>query len=216
MRSKLALLLLASAVGACTHATADQPDRGLEAVNVPVVQRADYVFDAAAPGGYLAPAEAARLDGWFSGLGLGYGDTVYVSGYSAGARDQIAQVAGNYGLLITDGAPAMPGSSGPDAVRIVVSRNRAIVPNCPNWSVPSQPNPDNRTLSNFGCAVNANLAAMVANPQDLIHGRAGEAASDGAAGAKAITMYRNWPLTGIQEGQQRRPLKQAETRKEDK
>ena len=28
-------------------------------------------------------------------------------------------------------------------------------------------------MSNFGCAVNGNLAAMVANPSDLVHGREG-------------------------------------------
>ena len=57
---------------------------------------------------------------------------------------------------------------------MVVSRTRAEVPDCPNWSVPSQPNYNNRTMSNFGCAVNSNLAAMVANPEDLIHGREGD------------------------------------------
>ena len=60
-------------------------------------------------------------------------------------------------------------------VRVVVSRTRATVPNCPNWSVPSQPNYNNRSMSNFGCAVNSNLAAMVANPEDLVHGDFGHA-----------------------------------------
>ena len=36
------------------------------------------------------------------------------------------------------------------------------------------------------------------------------------AAAKAINMYRNWPLTGITDGQQKRPLKSSETRKDDK
>ena len=56
------------------------PERGVASVNVPVVTSADYVFDAAAPGGALAPGEGDRLNGWFQGLGLGYGDTVYVDG----------------------------------------------------------------------------------------------------------------------------------------
>ena len=79
MRSKLILIALSSAL-APGCATADQPDRGLASVNVPVVTTADYVFDAAAPGGALAQGEADRLSGWFQGLGLGYGDTVYVDG----------------------------------------------------------------------------------------------------------------------------------------
>ena len=54
MASKFAILLLASALAGCGHAPYDQPDAALEAVNVPVVTRSDYVFDAAAPDGSLA------------------------------------------------------------------------------------------------------------------------------------------------------------------
>jgi pilus assembly protein CpaD len=81
-------------------------------------------------------------------------------------------------------------------VRVVVSRRRAEVPNCPNWSVPSEPNYDNRNMSNFGCGVNANLAAMVADPVDLIHGRSGDGVGDAATASRAIQMYRTAPPTG--------------------
>jgi pilus assembly protein CpaD len=84
----------------------------------------------------------------------------------------------------------------PGAVRVVVSRRRAMVPHCPNWSVMSQPNYENRTMSNFGCGVNANLAAQVANPEDLIHGREGTGVSDVNTAAKAIDVYRKTPPTG--------------------
>ena len=84
----------------------------------------------------------------------------------------------------------------PGAVRVVVSRRRAEVPYCPNWSLPSQPNYDNRTFSNFGCGVNSNLAAMVANPEDLIHGREGSGVGDTSTGAKAIILYRSAPPSG--------------------
>jgi len=212
MRSKLAIVLFASALGACQHTPNDLPDRGMSAVNVPTVERADYVFDAAAPGGSLAPGEMQRLDAWFRGLNLGYGDIVYVDGgYADGARAEVAAVAGNYGILVSPGAPVTAGAVAPGNVRVVVSRTRAVVHNCPNWSVPSQPNYNNRSMSNFGCGVSSNLAAMVANPEDLVHGRAGVAASDGVAGAKAVQMYRDWPLTAIIEGQIKRPLKPEST-----
>ena len=197
MRSKLAIVLLASAVAACGHTPVDQPSRGLAAVNVPVVSRADYVFDAAAPDGSLAPSEAARLDGWFRGLELGYGDAIYVDGpYSEVARADVARIAGQYGLLVSRGAPVTQGVVQPGIVRIVVSRTRAGVPNCPNWSEPAQPNFQNRTMSNFGCAVNANLAAMVADPNDLVYGREGSGVGDAATGAKAIDLYRTARPTG--------------------
>jgi pilus assembly protein CpaD len=96
-------------------------------------------------------------------------------------------------------------------VRVVVSRTRAEVPNCPNWSVPSQPNFENRSMSNYGCSVNSDLAMQVANPEDLFHGRQGPATVDAIAGAKAIQMYREWPLTGVKEGQGKRPLNTVES-----
>ena len=174
------------------------------------------MFEASAPDGSLAPYEAARLNAWFAGLDLGYGDTIYVDGpYAPGARSDVAQVVGNYGLMVAEGAPVTTGAVGPGMVRVVVSRTRASVPGCPNWSTPAQPNSQNRTTSNLGCAVNANLAAMVANPGDLAHGREGDAAIDAATGARAITMYRNWPLTGLDEGQTKRQLQDNSTTKKD-
>jgi pilus assembly protein CpaD len=209
MRSKLALIALCSAVAACN--TPPLADQGLASVNVPVVTTTDYVFDAAAPDGALSPGEAARLDGWFQGLGLGYGDSVYVDGpYAAAARDQIAAVAGRYGMLVEPGAPVTAGAVPAGGVRVVVSRRRAIVNNCPNWSEPSQPNFHNRTMSNFGCGVNTNLALQVADPGDLIHGQSGDPASDAVAGAKAINLYRNWPLTGVKPGQGQRSLMEVQ------
>jgi pilus assembly protein CpaD len=195
MRSKLILIAASTGLLAACN-TPDLPDRGVASVNVPVVTSADYVFDAAAPGGALAPGEADRLNGWFQGLGLGYGDTVYVDGYAPAARTQIARIAGRYGMLVTPGAPVtasvVPGGS----VRVVVARRRASVPGCPNWSRPADPDPMNRTMSNFGCAVNSNIAAMVANPEDLLHGREGAATADSVTAARAIDMYRAKPPTG--------------------
>lgn len=192
MNNKLSFLLLAtvSLAGCQVHRGEDRPARGLAALNVPVVTRADYLFDAAAPGGMLAPSEAARLDGWFRGLEIGYGDVVSVDGVdAASARADVARIAGRYGLLVSDGAPVTQGAIPPGAVRIVVSRTRASVPNCPNWSRPSTPDYSNETMSNFGCGVNSALAAMVANPGDLISGRE-SANMDATVSNKAIAAYR--------------------------
>ena len=124
MRCKLGFVLLATALAGCSHVPYDEPSRGVAAVNVPVLTRADYVFDAAAPDGSLSPAESARLDGWFRSLDLGYGDSIYVDGaYAGAARDDVAQVAGRYGLLVSDGAPVTAGAVQPGTVRVVVSRD---------------------------------------------------------------------------------------------
>ena len=198
MRTRIAILVLASAsVAGCGYTPHDLADRGVESVNQPVVTGADYVFDAAAPGGSLAPGEAGRLNAWFQGLGIGYGDSIYVDGSdSYVAREQVAALASNYGMAVLAGAPVTSGMVPPGAVRVVVSRRRAIVPNCPNWSRPSSPDYQNRAMSNYGCAVNSDLAAMVANPEDLIHGRDNAGLGDTATGARAVEFYRSTPPTG--------------------
>lgn len=197
MRSKFLLIALGSALAGCQ--TASQPDKpamGLAAVNVPVVTSADYVFDAAAPGGALAPRESDRLNGWFQGLGLGYGDHVYVDGYAPAARAQVAAIAGHYGMLVSQGSPVTAGAVQAGSVRVVVARRRATVPGCPNWSQASQPDWDNKTMSNYGCAVNSNLAAMIADPEDLVHGREGAPVTDTRAAIRAVDMYRTKAPTG--------------------
>jgi pilus assembly protein CpaD len=197
MRSKFLLIALGTALAGCQ--TAGQPDKpamGAAAVNVPVVTSTEYVFDAAAPGGALAPGEGDRLNGWFQGLGLGYGDSIYVDGYGPAARAQVAATAGRYGMLVSPGAPITAGQVQPGSVRVVVARRRAVVPGCPNWHQASQPDWDNKTTSNYGCAVNSNLAAEIANPEDLIHGREAGGVSDTQAAVKAVDMYRAKPPTG--------------------
>ena len=122
MRSKLAIIAFAcTGLAGCN--TPENPAKGVAAVNVPVVTTANYVFDAATPAGSLDAGEAARLDGWFQGLGLGYGDAVYVDGsYSPAAHAQIAAVAGRYGLMVSPGAPVTAGMVQAGSVRVVVAR----------------------------------------------------------------------------------------------
>jgi pilus assembly protein CpaD len=204
-----ALLLLASTVAACATPGVDTPDRGVASVNQPVLNRSTFALDLSAPGGIVAPQELGRLDGWFRSLDLGYGDSIFVDGaYSDTARAQVADVAGNYGMMVLPAAPVTAGVLPPGSVRVIVSRTRAEVPGCPNWSVPSQPNFQNRSMSNYGCGVNSDLAAMVANPEDLFHGREGTGVGDAATAAKAVGFYRQAKPTGT-EG-----LKDVSTKKD--
>ena len=197
MARKSALIFIAAALTACQHTGEDVPERGVQAVNAPVVTRSDFALDLAAPDGSLPTSEAARLDGWFRSLQLGYGDTIYVDGaYSEAARNDVARVAGQYGMLVTQGSPVTQGTIPPGSVRVVVSRARADVPGCPDWSRPSSPDFENRMMSNFGCAVNSNLATMVANPQDLIHGREGNPYVDADAATRGVNVYYSTQPTG--------------------
>jgi pilus assembly protein CpaD len=198
MSRSIIIVGLASVLGACQTAPAvDRPAKGVSEVHVPVVTRADYALDLQAPDGSLASAEAARLDGWFGSMVLGYGDTVYIDspmGYDA--RDDVARIAGQYGMLVSAGAPITADPVPQGMVRVVVVRTQASVPGCPNWSRPSSPNFDDSSMPNFGCGVNSNLAAMVANPQDLVSGREGSGVGDSATAAKAVNSYRKAAPTG--------------------
>jgi pilus assembly protein CpaD len=197
MRTRIAIVLLASAVAACATPTVDQPARGLTAINQPVVTRSDFAMDLAAPDGSLSSSEEARLDGWFRGLGLGYGDHIYVDGDYAGAAHQdVARVAGRYGMMVSAAAPVTAGSVQPGTVRVVVSRTRASVPGCPNWDRPASPDFDNQQMSNHGCAVSGNMAAMIADPQDLVYGREAGPVVDSATASKAVQSYRAAKPTG--------------------
>ena len=207
MTSKSALLIVAAALAGCAHQASPVPEAGVEPVNVPVVTRTDFAFDAAAPGGSLPPSEASRLDGWFAGMGLRYGDTIFVDGpYADGARAQVASIAGRYGMMVAPGAPVTAGAIAPGTVRVVVSRTVAGVPNCPNWERPSQPNTNNKSMPGLGCAVNANLAAMIANPEDLVRGREGSGVLDTETARKAVDTYRSSTPTG------KGPLKSVSTK----
>ena len=44
------------------------------------------------------------------------------------------------------------------------------MPGCPDWRSQTETNLVNATSPNYGCATNSNLAAMIANPDELLHG----------------------------------------------
>ena len=164
-------------------------NRGLESVHQPVVSRADYAFDLNTANGHLAPGEAQRLDGWLASLNVGYGDSVGIddpSPYPTPARDEVARHVAQYGLLLADTAAITPQPITPGTVRVVITRMSASVPGCPDYSRDSSHEFAGSTSSNFGCASNTNLAAMVARPQDLVRGQPGAPSVDPATATKAI------------------------------
>jgi pilus assembly protein CpaD len=191
------LASLGLALGACGEATIN---RGVESVHQPVVSRADYVFDVSASSNGLSADEAARLSGWFESLRLGYGDRVSVdmadAGYAAATRDSVSDLAARYGLLLDSTAPITTGAIAPGNVRVVISRMKASVPGCPDWSGSMSDDLNSNSGSNFGCAVNSNLASMVANPADLVSGQQGSVTSDARTSGKAIGTYRSRKPTG--------------------
>ena len=80
-------------------------------------------------------------------------------------------------------------------VRVIVSRATASVPGCPVWEDEQVGAPE-RTATNYGCATNSNLAAMVADPNDLVLGQEGAGVRDNVQGSKAVKLYRDRAPTG--------------------
>jgi pilus assembly protein CpaD len=174
-------------------------NRGLESVHQPVVARTDYALDLATGDRGLATGEGQRLGGWLDAMRLGYGDRIAIdesAGPAPAARTQIGAIVARYGILLADGSPVTQAPVTPGTVRVVVSRMRAGVPGCPDYSRDGSNEFDSNTSSNHGCAINSNLAAMIARPEDLVHGQSTGAGNDTAVSAKAIASYRKAPPSG--------------------
>ena len=201
-----AVSVAALAAAGCTTAppgplTAES-NTGLYSLHQPVVERTDYVFDVEAGGDDLSQSEQARLDAWFASIQLRYGDRLSIDApggqmVSDGVARDVAHVAGRYGLLLSDGAPITQGDIPPGAVRVIASRAHASVPDCPTWNDRGMVT-TTATSSNYGCAVNSNLAAMIADPNDLVLGREGSVEGNAATATRAIRSYRTRPATSQQ------------------
>lgn len=191
----LAALAPALSLGGCMGTQ----NRGLESVHQPVVSRNDYALDLATAGGKLAPGERQRLGGWMDTMHLGFGDRVAIDDPArdgTAARTEVAAAVASYGLLLSADAPITAAAVTPGTIRVVISRMHASVPGCPDFSRNEGTEFDSNTSSNQGCSLNSNLAAMVARPEDLVHGQADRQVNDAAVSAKAIEAFRKAPTTG--------------------
>lgn len=190
---------IALSLGLSLSACGDTPNnRTLYSTKQAVVERSDYTLDLAAGASGLTVPEQQRLAEWFDTMNLRYGDRVAIDGAvgSDAVREDVAAIAGRHGLLLSEGAPVTEGFVDPGKVRVVVTRSRAHVPGCPDWSDHLASNLDNATADGFGCAINGNLAAMVADPQHLLHGAEGTGETTVMSSTKAIQTYRAQDPTG--------------------
>lgn len=164
----------------------------------PVVERTNFTFDVATNTSGLTISEQQRLNGWFEAMELRYGDRVAIEDPSANpaVTTAVNELASRYGIMVSGTAPATSGFLEPGQVRVVITRSTASVPGCPDWSAKSDMNYSNGTSPGYGCAVNSNVAAMVADPQDLLQGKTHEGGTVVATSNKAIESYREAAPTG--------------------
>ncbi len=169
------LMVLALCLSAC--ATARQPAPASPYASVPhgvvVTFEKQTLAVHYAPGAQSPDAtQVAALNVLFAMGDLGRGDVVVIErapGQLAQAR-ALALLSGlsREGLVVS-----LAVSAGvPDGeLRLQIEHAVATAPDCPNWTKPPGDDFDNTLHSDFGCATAMNLAAMVANPRDLLAGR---------------------------------------------
>ncbi len=162
--------------------------------HVPVVSQQYLTHDMAfGPRGDLSAAELNELDQWFESIDVRYGDRVSVDQTGAGEnplrKAAISRVLGTRGLMLASESPATAPAITAGTVRVVVVRATASVPECPDVDNAPNPDPTVSKTSNYGCATSSNLAAMIADPNDLLSGK--DFSGEGSErAAKAIAKQR--------------------------
>jgi pilus assembly protein CpaD len=125
------------------------------------------------------------------------GDSVTIlRGPSLADRDRAArlsQVLASRGMLssvVTDNALAA------GELKVVYDRYVVHPPRCPDWSQPNGDKLTNELPSDFGCSSSANLAAMVADPHDLVVGHTmGPIVGDAAT--RPVARYRDGAIPAL-------------------
>ncbi|MFN7026922.1 MAG: CpaD family pilus assembly protein [Pseudorhizobium sp.] len=192
-------LSIALSTAACSGPAWD--NSSLYSVRQPVVARTTYTLDVASGYEGLSVPEQQRVSGWFESMGLRYGDRVSIEDpvASGATKAAIAGLAARHGILLAEGAPVTEGFVQPGMARVVITRSTASVPNCPNWERKTDSNYANATSPGYGCSINGNMAAMIANPEDLIAGQKGTGETVIMSSTKAIETYREKAPTGTGE-----------------
>lgn len=172
--SALAVIALALMVTSCATDSDIGPLHYSAAANHPIAVEPHTVTVAlpfAAAGARLSPQDDLRLHQFAAHyLASGHGAVSIVASEGAGSQPQIRYfgkrltelgVAPQRILVGTDGAVAQ------GHVELRYMTYEAQGPRCGDWSDASRTG-DNLPMENFGCATQHNLAAMVADPHDLV------------------------------------------------
>ena len=197
MKSRLPFFIAGlSALGAC--ASVPPPPEGIRATasaadlhRIEVTQSSERMEVPVASGDTaLSPASRAHLHAFAGGyLRYGHGALV-LSTPSGGANAEAASVMANETrrALVDAGVSyaAVAGStydaSGRADAPVIVSFSRyeAHAPDCaPLWEQDLAHQSNNQPWASFGCATQANLAALVEDPADLLRPRAEDARDSG-------------------------------------
>jgi len=138
------------------------------------VDMVQYSHDVNFSGGKSIPTdpEFDRLDAFVQSIQMGYGDQITLRGSAPERREVLAAYIQRLGLPVS--VKMIPGGKAEVAankVSVQVERHVVTPPSCPNWSNFPGNEQRNTPGSNYGCAVDASLGYMIANPRDLVEGQ---------------------------------------------
>jgi pilus assembly protein CpaD len=124
----------------------------------------------------LMPDDAQRFDNFAAQyLATGNGAISITAPQGSGANAAIGYFAERLASLGVPRERILVGTSGAgDKVEIGFVSYSAHVENCArggDWSVDASGSADNSPMPNFGCSVQRNIAAQVADPRDLVDAR---------------------------------------------
>lgn len=181
-------------LGACSPQASYTNGAELERNTVTMVRIAHPVIAEQDGGADLSDFSLGNLTHFTSTNGVGYGDVILFDP-GADVSDARIEALSNWftklGVTVGEmngifGAMPMPG-----AVTVYVERHVVKAPDCQRWSETSTSNPNNAPGQPFGCVSQSNLAAMIANPRDLVTGESGGTSPDSAT--KAVKTNRIAP-----------------------
>lgn len=164
------LLGVAAALSGCGHNPGGSSLK-TPAVTVQTVHH-DIVFG---PDHQILPEQVGALHAFLDRLELGYGTRVTLEDNGADGAPlrwaAVSAVLAEHGAALAQSAPPRRSGMPAGTARLWIERAQATLPVCPDWSDSPLGNMNASTHSNYGCAVNSNLAAMAADPGDLEQGR---------------------------------------------
>jgi pilus assembly protein CpaD len=207
------IVLLASvslaALGGCSHGAKEIAYANREHLQIQAAEiTAELKIDSYTSGEKLGPMEREAVKNFAEAyMQEGHG-SVIISRPGGGSDDGAAMraAADVRAVMLAEGVDASRIAEGPyDAsgarvAPLVVSYRTydAVVPHCPDLSqVDFAATGSNAALPSFGCAVQTNLAAMIADPSDLVGVQKMDPADIGRRGV-VLSKYRQGTATGAE------------------
>ncbi len=192
------LLLLTSLSACSTTNNGSRDNAGVDSMYKATVTLQESIHPISFSNSKLSANEEASLTAFISSSGLRYADRLTLRtsepNMSVDYRNLVNAVLGRFGLAIGNVETTL--GLQPGSATLAVSRPTVTLPKCAVHNTSKPYNVNNENMSNYGCSTRSNLAAMVANPADLVSGNV----LDGQGAditAKPVDGFGGRELTGI-------------------